>query len=59
VSPYFAHGVGVAGPNGVLALDNPNDSVLGNLKGIDHLEDSPIGAALFGAAAACGFDAGE
>jgi hypothetical protein len=28
--------------------------VLGNLKGIDRLEDSPIGAALFGAAADCG-----
>lgn len=52
--PYFALGVGVAGINGVLAHNNPNDSVLGNLKGIDHLEDSSIGAALFGAAAACG-----
>ena len=26
--------------------------------GIDHLEDSPIGAALFGAAEACGLDTG-
>lgn len=52
--PYFALGIGVAGINGVLAHNNPNDSVLGNLKGIDHFEDSPIGAALFGAAAACG-----
>jgi hypothetical protein len=56
---YFALGVGVAGPNGVLAHNNPNDNVLGNLKGIDHLEDSPIGAALFGAAAACGLETGE
>jgi hypothetical protein len=51
---YFALGLGVAGPNGVLAHNNPNDSVLANLKGIDHLDNSPIGAALFGAAAACG-----
>jgi hypothetical protein len=56
---YFALGVGVAGPNGVLAHSNPNDNVLGNLKGIDHLEDSPIGAALFEAAAACGLETGE
>ena len=55
---YFALGFGVAGPNGVLAHDNPNDSVLGNLKGIDHLDDSPIGAALFGAAGACGIPVG-
>ena len=55
---YFALGFGVAGPNGVLAHNNPNDNVLGNLKGIDHLEDSPIGAALFGAAAACGLETG-
>jgi hypothetical protein len=52
--PYFALGIGVAGINGVLAHHNPNDTVLGDLKGIDHLEDSPIGAALFGAAAECG-----
>jgi hypothetical protein len=52
--PYFALGFGVAGINGVLAHNNPNDSVLGNLKGIDHLDESPIGAALFGAAASCG-----
>jgi len=59
LSPYFALGFGVAGPNGVLAHNNPNADVLGNLKGIDHLEDSPIGAALFGAAGACGLDVGE
>lgn len=55
---YFALGFGVAGPNGVLAHNNPNDNVLGNLKGIDHLEDSPIGAALFEAAVACGLETG-
>jgi hypothetical protein len=59
VSPYFALGFGVAGPNGVLAHRNPNDNVLGNLKGIDHLDDSPIGAALFGAAAECGVPVGD
>jgi hypothetical protein len=51
---YFALGLGVAGPNGVLAHNNPNDSVFANLKGIDHLDDSPIGVALFGAAGGCG-----
>jgi hypothetical protein len=54
LSPYFALGVGVAGPNGVLAGHNKNESVLANLKGIDHLEDSPVGAALFGALGQCG-----
>jgi hypothetical protein len=58
LSSYFALGFGVAGPNGVLAHNNPNARVLGNLKGIDHLEDSPIGAALFGAAT-CGLEVGE
>jgi hypothetical protein len=57
---YFALGVGVAGSNGVLAHNNPNDqSVLANLRGIDHLEDSPIGAALFGAAEECGIPVDE
>jgi hypothetical protein len=58
---YFALGIGVAGgenPNaaagGVLAGNNPNDRVLADGKGIDHLEDSPILGALFGAAAGCG-----
>jgi hypothetical protein len=58
---YFALGIGVAGgenPNaaagGVLAHNNPNDGVLGDGKGIDHFEDSPILGALFGAAAGCG-----
>jgi hypothetical protein len=54
LSPYFALGVGVAGPNGVLAGRNPNDRVFANLKGIDHLEDSPIGAALNASLSACG-----
>ena len=56
---YWALGFGVAGPNGVLAHNNPNDNVLGNLKGIDHLDDSPIGAAFFGGAAACGIPIGD
>ena len=54
LTPYFALGVGVAGPNGVLAGRNPNESVLSNVKGIDHLEESPVGAALFGALGQCG-----
>lgn len=56
---YFALGFGVAGRNGVLAHNNPNESVLGNLKGIDHLEASPVGAALFGAAEQCGIPVDE
>jgi hypothetical protein len=56
---HFALGLGVAGRNGVLAHNNPNESVLANLKGIDHLEDSPIGAALFGAAVQCGIPVDE
>jgi hypothetical protein len=64
VSPYFALGAGVAGGRtgngiGVLAWHNKNDAVLGNLRGIDHLVDSPIGAALFGSLAACGIDVNE
>ena len=58
---YFALGNGVAGGNnpnsaagGVIAHNNPNDRVLGNGKGIDHLDDSPILPALFGAAESCG-----
>jgi hypothetical protein len=54
VTPYFALGIGVAGPNGVLAGHNPNDRVLADLRGIDHLEDSPVGAALMSALAQCG-----
>jgi len=55
---YFALGFGVAGPNGVLVHNNPNEDVLGNLRGIDHLDDSPIGAALFGALGPCGVPVG-
>ncbi|HYY04383.1 MAG TPA: hypothetical protein VE736_10905 [Gaiellaceae bacterium] len=67
---YFALGTGVAGGKktstnsqgarslaealGVIAWNNPNDSVLANGKGIDHLDDSPIFGALMSAAAACG-----
>jgi len=66
VSPYFALGIGVAGGKnedgggvGVLAWHNKNEEVLGNLKGIDHLEASPVGAALFGSLGACGIDVEE
>jgi hypothetical protein len=67
---YFALGTGVAGGKkdstssqgaqaqagefGVIAWHNPNDSVLANGHGIDHLDDSPILGALADAAAACG-----
>ncbi|MEA2375718.1 MAG: hypothetical protein QOD53_2181 [Thermoleophilaceae bacterium] len=67
---YFALGIGVAGGKkttttsngaraaagafGVLAWNNPNTRVLANNHGIDHLDDSGILAALFGAAGACG-----
>jgi hypothetical protein len=67
VTPYFALGTGVAGGKndensggfGVLAWHNKNDEILGNLRGIDHLEDSPVGAALFGSLGACGIDVEE
>lgn len=49
---YFALGIGVAGPNGVIAFHNDND-VMGDGKGIDHIEDSGIIAAFDAAAAAC------
>jgi hypothetical protein len=58
---YFALGIGVAGgenehaaAGGVLAHNNPNESVLGNGKGIDHLDDSEIFSALEEAAVSCG-----
>jgi hypothetical protein len=54
VTPYFALGIGVAGPNGVLAGHNKNENVLSNAKGIDHFEESPVGAALFGSLESCG-----
>jgi hypothetical protein len=63
VTPYFALGIGVAGGEsggvGVLAWHNKNGQVLGNLKGIDHLDDSPVGAALFGSLGACDIDVSE
>jgi len=39
---------------GVRAHNNKNTGVLGNNKGIDHLEDSPIVPAVFAAGDACG-----
>ena len=55
-TPYVALGVSVAGGEhggpGVLAHNNPTD-VLGNLSGIDHFEESPIGAAAGTALSAC------
>jgi hypothetical protein len=56
---YFALGFGVAGGKtngpGVLDHNNPNNAgQLGNLKGIDHLDASPIGGVIFTAAGPCG-----
>ncbi|MBA2332833.1 MAG: hypothetical protein H0V94_08605 [Actinobacteria bacterium] len=51
---FFAIGIGVAGPNGVLAHLNPNTKVLSDGKGIDHLEASGIFPAFLGASFACG-----
>jgi hypothetical protein len=51
---YFALGLGVAGPNGELAHNNKNLSVLTNSKGIDHFEDGGIIPALITAAGTCG-----
>jgi hypothetical protein len=50
---YFALGAGVAGPTGVLAHNN-RTSVLGDGRGVDHIEDSPILPAVEAAAAGCG-----
>ena len=41
---YFALGIGVAGPNGVLAWNN-HTAAMGDGKGLDHLEDTGIFAA--------------
>lgn len=53
---YFALGIGVAGGNsngpGVLAHNNPNDNVLSNGTGIDHLDDTVL-PVLEAAAPAC------
>ena len=51
---FFAIGIGVAGPNGVLAHLNENTKVLSDGKGIDHLEVSGIFPAFVGASIACG-----
>ena len=51
---YFAIGIGVAGPNGVLAHLNSNTKVLSDGKGVDHLEVSGIFPAFVGASIACG-----
>jgi hypothetical protein len=51
---FFALGIGVAGKNGVLAHNNPNDRVLSDGHGIDHFEDSPILPAIFASAGGCG-----
>lgn len=53
---FFALGVGVAGPNGVLAWRNIRTVADG--KGIDHLEASGIIEAADAAAAICGFELG-
>lgn len=51
---YFAVGIGVAGPNGVLAFLNQNANVLSDNNGIDHLEESGIFPAFATAATSCG-----
>jgi hypothetical protein len=72
---FFALGTGVAGGKktstnsqgaranadgfGVIAWNNHNLSVLGNGKGIDHLEASGIFPALMAAAASCNIDIPE
>lgn len=53
---FFAIGIGVAGPNGVLAHRNDNSTADG--KGIDHLESSGILPAIDRAVAACGIELG-
>jgi hypothetical protein len=69
---YFALGIGVAGGKkettrsngkrgdnlGVLAWNNKNYRVLGDGKGIDHIEDSPILSAVFGSLGTCGIAIG-
>jgi hypothetical protein len=55
---YFALGIGVAGPNGVLALRN-GTAAMGDGRGIDHLESSGILPAIFAAAASCGVPVDE
>lgn len=54
---FFALGIGVAGPNGVLAHRNTN--AMDNGTGIDHLEESGILPAVDAAVAACGIELDE
>jgi hypothetical protein len=49
---FFALGIGVAGPNGVLAFHNAT-AAIGDGQGIDHLEATGIFAAFEEGAAAC------
>jgi len=49
---FFALGIGVAGPNGVLAWNNDNPA-LSDGKGIDHLEQTGIFAVFDQAEAEC------
>jgi hypothetical protein len=49
---FFALGIGVAGPNGVLAFHNATQA-MGDGKGIDHLVQSGNSAAFEAAAAEC------
>lgn len=54
---FFALGIGVAGPNGVLAWNTTNS--MGDGKGVDHLETSGILPAVFAAAQTCGIELSE
>lgn len=49
---YFALGIGVAGPHGVLAWMN-GTAAMGDGRGIDHLEDSGVLPAFQSAVEAC------
>jgi hypothetical protein len=51
---FFALGIGVAGPNGVLAWRNV--LTMGDGKGIDHLEESGILPAIDASVEACGVE---
>ena len=54
---FFAIGIGVAGPNGVLAFRNALTT--GDGKGVDHLESSGILPAIFAATESCGIQLDE
>ncbi len=54
---FFALGIGVAGPNGVLAHQNTN--AMGDGRGVDQLEASGIVPAVLAAAEACGIELSE